>query len=280
MRGNIGIILNDASEQGLKHGFFAGVLEGFRQECAKEDYRISFMNSIRNEKSRATYLEQARTDGYSAVLLACADIDDEAMELINSDVIVGSIDQSLEGTINVSSDNSSGMKELMDYILEMGHKRVAIIAGDDNVVSHIRLNEYLKAFESRGIPVRDEYIARGRFRDIEYTYYLTEKLLKLEDVPSCIIFSDDYAAIGGMNAIRARGLDIPRDISVAGYDGDVIMTRLEPALASVAQNTELIGRTIAQRLIAAIEHPEEHAEYDELMGTELRKGKSIARVYE
>lgn len=279
MKGNIGIILNDVSKQGLNHGFFAGIIEGFRQKCGEEDYRISFLNSIRNENSTATYLEQARKDGYDAVLLACAEQDEEIDELIKSEIIVGTIDRDNEGVINVSSDNSAGMKALMDYIFEMGHRRVAIITGDDNIVCNIRLNEYLKAFEKHNLQVKDEYIVRGQFREIELTYYLTEKLLKLEEAPTCIIFSDDYAAIGGINAIKARGLDIPRDISVAGYDGDVVMSKLEPSLTSVGQNTELMGRCMAEKLIHAIEHPEDKAAPGELVNTNLKIGRSITRVY-
>ena len=74
-------------------------------------------------------------------------------------------------------------------------------------------------------------------------------------MPTCIIYPDDTALIGGRNVIIEMGLRIPRDISVAGYDGTRISQLLHPKLTTIRQNTELIGGEAANRLISAIEKP-------------------------
>lgn len=73
--------------------------------------------------------------------------------------------------------------------------------------------------------------------------------------PTCILYPDDYAAIGGINEIRERGLRIPEDISIAGYDGINIAKILEPKLTTLCQDTVVIGRIAAEKLIDLIENP-------------------------
>ena len=67
--------------------------------------------------------------------------------------------------------------------------------------------------------------------------------------------SDDYAALGGMEAIRAHGLRIPEDISVAGYDGVPLLQMCRPRLTTVAQDTAAIGEAAARKLVHLIEQP-------------------------
>ena len=84
---------------------------------------------------------------------------------------------------------------------------------------------------------------------------MTAELLELKDPPTCILYPDDYSALGGINEIRDRGLRIPEDISVAGYDGITVARILQPKLTTLCQDTEAIGRIAADKLIDLIEHP-------------------------
>ena len=83
----------------------------------------------------------------------------------------------------------------------------------------------------------------------------TSELLNLKDPPTCILYPDDFAALGGINEIRDRGLRIPEDISIAGYDGINFARILEPKLTTLCQDTETIGRLAAEKLIDLIENP-------------------------
>lgn len=85
---------------------------------------------------------------------------------------------------------------------------------------------------------------------------ITHELLSLEDRPTCIVYPDDFSCIGGINVIRSKGLTIPNDISVAGYDGQRIARVIEPKITTYRQNTEQIGRVAATKLVELIEQPE------------------------
>jgi LacI family transcriptional regulator/LacI family purine nucleotide synthesis repressor len=100
----------------------------------------------------------------------------------------------------------------------------------------------------------------------------------LHNPPSCIVYSDDFAAVGGMNTIKSRGLRIPEDISIAGFDGITIASQLEPKLTTYKQDTISIGTKAAQKLINIIENPKATPISQYIMDGELIKGASVGRV--
>lgn len=281
MGNTIGVILKDNSKHGLTHDYFAAIIEGFRQECNLLGYSIAFINMDmpKDNPEYETILEQVKNNGYKGVFIVCAS-DDEITELVNSDVLVAALDKDFENVINVVSDNVKGMNEVTEYLISMGHRRIAIITGDDNRVGSLRLNEFIRVCENHGIAITDDYIMRGQFRDMDKTSYLTEKLLKLDNAPSCIIFSDDYASIGGVNVIHARGLEIPKDVSIVGYDGNEILSKLEPSLTTVLQNTHEIGKKAAEELIYHIKNPQDTDFKEIVVESTLKIGRSVGRVYD
>ena len=105
-----------------------------------------------------------------------------------------------------------------------------------------------------------------------------EELLALPERPSCILFSDDYAALGGINAIRDAGLRIPEDISIAGYDGIHLATTLSPRLTTWQQPAEELGRRAAAMLIGRIEYPDVPIQERVLVHGSLLEGESVRRL--
>ena len=166
----------------------------------------------------------------------------------------------------------------MDYLFSMGHTKIAYICGDSNSVTRQRLAAYYRSMEEHGITVPDEYVRPALYRDLTKAYELTEELLKLKDPPTCILYPDDVACFGGINAIRANGLAIPEDISVVGYDGQRISQVIEPRLTTYKQNTEDLGRLAARKLVEAIEEPKTSLTERLVVQGELIQGRSVKRL--
>ena len=95
----------------------------------------------------------------------------------------------------------------------------------------------------------------GIYHDADRCAVETKALLELPQPPTCIIFPDDFSALGGYNAINEAGLSIPEDVSVMGYDGIYLSRVVKPQLVTYQQNTAALGRTAADKLIELIEHP-------------------------
>jgi LacI family transcriptional regulator/LacI family purine nucleotide synthesis repressor len=253
---NIGILFVDEARNGLTHDYFTNVLDSFKQTAEKRGYDITFINCYKRGKNRMSYLEHAKHRGFDGVVIACIDFfDPEVIELIHSDVPVVTIDHIFDNRIAIVSDNVGGMRQLVNYVYEKGHRKIAYIYGEDVSVTQNRLTSFYKTTKELGLRIPEEYVRQSEYRNTRETYQRTIELLELPNPPTCILYPDDFASFGGINAIRARGLRIPEDISVVGYDGIRAVRHLEPKLTTYRQDTQRIGHDAAKKLIGLIEEP-------------------------
>ncbi len=272
---NLGVLFVDETMSGLSHEYFAPVLESFKVAAEAEGYSITFIN--RNVgKRQATYLEHCRYRGVDGVMIASVNFDNpDVIELINSEFPVVVIDHVFNNKSAIISDNISGMRDLVDYVCDRGHERLAFIHGEETAVTEARLASFYHTCNQRGISVPEEYVRQGIYHDTACTARLTHELLKLKNRPTCIFFPDDFSALGGMNAIRELGLSIPNDISVVGYDGIRLSHVLQPPLTTLYQDTETLGHTAAERLISYIEQPKATLPTNVVVPGTLQEGASV-----
>ena len=279
---NIGVLfVDEVPQSGLTHDYFANILDNFKVTVEAKGYDITFINCNNMRKGRLSYLEHSKFRGVDGVLIACVDFrDPEVIELINSDIPVVTIDSAFKDRLAVMSDNAKGIKDLVRYIYSQGHRKIAYIHGQENSgsVTSDRVNSFLETAKELGMEVPEDYLVKGSYRDIPNAAKNAGKLLNLKDRPTCIIFSDDYSAIGGMNEIKARGLTIPEDVSIAGYDGSNIAAQIEPQLTTIVQDTRMIGRIAADNLINQIEKPKTSVPSHVIVEGILREGKSVRKI--
>ncbi|MBO5337450.1 MAG: LacI family DNA-binding transcriptional regulator [Lachnospiraceae bacterium] len=275
----IGVLFADEAMSGLTHDYFSGVLDSFKRTAEKKGYDITFINSCKDRPNRMSYLEHSKYRGFDGVVLACIDFNDpEVIELVQSSIPVVTIDYLFNNRIAVVSDNVTGMKELLEYVYGMGHRKIAYIHGADSATTSSRLSSFYRTAEKLGLSIPDEYIREAAYRDTRNTYQITNELLRLADPPTCILYPDDFAAFGGINAIRENGLRIPEDVSVAGYDGIRAARHLEPKLTTVRQDTERIGSIAATQLINLIDKPKTTIVEQIIVPGRVEEGKSVARI--
>lgn len=253
---NLGVLFADEAESGLTHDYFSYVLDSFKRTAEEAGYDITFINCCKTRKNTMSYLEHVKYRGFDGVVIACIDFaSPEVVELVNSDVPVVTVDYVFNNKIAVISDNVGGMRELLSCIYEKGHRRIAYIHGADSAVTQSRLTSFYKTAGDLGLEIPDAYVREAAYRDTEAACERTQELLELPNPPTCIIYPDDFAAFGGMKAIKERGMSIPEDISIAGYDGIRVGRRLEPQLTTYWQDTKMLGYEAAKKLISLIENP-------------------------
>lgn len=252
---NLGVLFVDEAQSGLTHEYFAKVLESFKVEAERNGYDITFISKNTRQK-KMSYYEHSKYRGVDGVVIACIDFNDpDVIELIHGELPIVTIDHVFDNRTAIISDNVKGMRDLITYIYDMGHRRIAFIYGDESSVTRNRVGSFYKTLGELGLPAPDEYVRNGIYHDTETTARLTKELLTLKDRPTCIIFPDDFSCIGGINAIKDYGLRIPEDISIAGYDGIILSQVLDPKLTTLQQDTRSLGRSAAEKLIALIENP-------------------------
>lgn len=253
---NIGVLFTDGAHNGLTHDYFAAVLDSFKVAVEKKDYDLTFLNCNMTGRNKMTYLEHSRYRGFDGVIIACVDFQEpEVLELVQSDIPVVTIDYVFNDRLSVISDNAKGIKDILTYVYRMGHRKIAYIHGADSAVTRSRLSSFYKTADELGLSIPDEYIVEGIYRNTESCGTATEKLLDLRTPPTCILYPDDFACFGGIDAIRKRGLSVPEDVSVVGYDGIRLARHMVPRLTTLRQDTSRIGQYAAEKLIDLIERP-------------------------
>lgn len=252
---NIGIVFFDAAHDGLTNEHFARVLQGVKEEAESRGYDITFINNHIGGRTM-TYTEHCHYRGVDGVVIACIDFDDpEIVELVNSGIPVVTIDHVFNNTTSVISDNVKGIRDLVKYAYDMGHRKIAFIHGDGSSVSRDRLTSFYRTLDELKVEIPEEYTLACPYRDTGKAAQMTEQLLSGKEPPTCILYPDDFTAIGGINVIEQRGLRIPEDISVMGYDGNSYAMAMDPVLTTLAQDSDTLGRSAAAHLIHMIEKP-------------------------
>lgn len=251
----IGLLLFIRDKQVWYHEYFASIAAGIQEAIELKGYDLAPVTSTACG-DQEHFLSYCQYRGYDGVIVMCDASDKPVVEdLLNSELPLVTIDRAFPTRSAVLSDNVRGMQDLVSYIHGMGHTRIAFIHGDESTVTQVRINAFLDACREKGIVVPPEYVRASFYRDPAASMAVTRELLALPERPTCIIYPDDRAYTGGMNAILDAGLRIPEDVSAAGYDGIPMAELLRPPLTTIRQEGETLGRHAGEMILEAIRRP-------------------------
>jgi DNA-binding LacI/PurR family transcriptional regulator len=137
--------------------------------------------------------------------------------------------------IHMTADNSQGIRQAIRHLVELGHTRIAHIAGSpESPDGQIRLAAYQESMQDLNLPILDGYIEQSSFTR-SFGYEATLRLLRLKDRPTAIIASNDELGVGACVAAREMGIDVPNEISVVGFDDTEMASLCFPPLSTVQQ---------------------------------------------
>lgn len=250
----IGILFDEKLNLGMKHPFFNAIIESFKKNVEARGYDLLFIsNDIGG--NIVTYLDHCRIRGVDGVIIITSNPNNEQIqEIIKSDFPCVLIDNESNRTSSVHSDDVQGCYLVAEYLYSLGHRKIAHIYGSkDTFAGNIRYNEFINALKEFNIEIRNEYFVDGGYFSFDGGYNAMKKLLELEDLPTAVFASGDFMAIGAISAIKEKGLKVPEDISVIGYDDLEMSKYITPKLTTIKQNTDLIGENAADILINAID---------------------------
>ena len=236
--------------------YFSGILAGAAEALSEQGMQIVLsptMNELEREVSLVDRIH-GLTDG--ALFILPQESSDELASLLDGGYRFVVLDplQPLEDRIpSVSAANTSGADQAMRHLLQLGHRRIAQITGPLGwVATESRRRGYRAALASAGI-LPDPALEVEAIPEIEPGREAAEKLLGLPDRPTAIFAFNDNIAIGVIQEARARGLRVPEDISVVGFDDVEHATVVSPALTTVRQPLAEMGRTAVSLLNRLLE---------------------------
>jgi len=164
----------------------------------------------------------------------------------------------------VGATNWQGAYHATEYLIKLGHRQIGFISGSMDLGCAVdRLSGYRAALQTYHLPEVPELIYEGSFAQPD-GFAGASAMLDLSVPPSAIFASNDVMAMGVMDAVRERGLRVPGDVSVVGFDDIPQASLVHPALTTVNQPLEKMGRVATQMLLDLLRHPEKDAERIEL----------------
>ena len=209
------------------------------------------------------------------------DLTDESFSSLNIPVVLTSVNTvSKLGKKTYSSvgiDNVKAAYEATSYLIELGHKNIAIILGkdDDMGATWWRFNGYKKALAEHNINLKEEYILVGEYES-EKPYEVTKKLLQEDNDVTAIFALSDIMAVGCARAVVDSNLKLGKDISLVGFDGLDYSEFYTPAITTVKQPRKLMAETSAKLLLSLIKNETENEHI--LLDTKLIKRESCNKI--
>lgn len=150
---------------------------------------------------------------------------------------------------SVTATNRQGTLDAMRHLLALGHQRIGFITGRmDIACSHARLQGYRSGLTEVGLPFSDELVREGDFNQ-PTGFQQAQSLLQLSEPPTAIVASNDVMAFGAMDAAKAAGLTIGRDISIIGFDDIFMASQVHPPLTTIRQPMAQMGEVALEMLI-------------------------------
>lgn len=251
----LGLIISD-----IQNPFWADVARGVEDFASSQGYVLLLNNSDEDPKRQQVCLETMVTEAVDGVILPpVRGRSDDLSELMHSGIAVVCVDRRmLSGRFDtIVSDNVHGAYEAVSLFAEQGHRRIGYVGGIPNIsTSKERRRGYQQALEDHGI-TPDPVLVREGHTPKQHGYELTTELLDLDAPPTAIFTSSNMMTSGALAAIRERGLHIPQDVAIIGYD-DLpweLGRALNPPLTVVSQPGYEMGRRAAEMILQRILDP-------------------------
>ena len=242
----------------LHRVYFSAIFEGAAEALYEQNIKFMLMPTLHEherEISLFAWLMHGMAD--SALLILPNESSDELEALLDEGYRYVVVDPRMplaERIPSVSAAHASGADQAMQHLLSLGHRRIAAVTGLAGwQATEDRRRGYYAALAGAGILPDAELEVEGDF-EIAGGIRAGEELFDLRNPPTAVFAFNDLLAIGVIQAARSRGLRVPEDVSVVGFDDLEFSTIVTPPLTTVRQPLAEMGRTAVSMLVRLLEH--------------------------
>lgn len=237
--------------------FYHPILKAVSAELSRYGYRFNLevvsVEQVTNKGVISSVIQEGSLDGM--LLVVQDDIDYSFLDIVEEKqfpfVVLNA--KVVENISSVKIDNELGARLAVNHLLELGHRRIAYLSGPEKDLNAIeRLRGFELALAEAGIERESIQVYRGDWKR-ESGWRVAGELLQVEHGPTAIFCANDHMAIGVMQGLQAAGLEVPKDISVVGFDDTELCQVVVPSLTTVRQPVDLLGEIGAKVVLHQIE---------------------------
>lgn len=242
----------------ISNTFFSEILFGIEDAAREHDYQILIADMHNQPNIENYYFQAIQQRTIDGIISLSATIAKNLMEQIAEEYPIVVACQYLDNYMvpNVTIDNISAATAITEHLIQLGHTRIAHIAGDPNsLLYRDRFNGYIAALAKHNIPI-DLSLVRYGVSSIQSGYDEMKYLLNQDPSISAVFAAGDIIAVGAINALKESGKRVPEDCAVVGFDDIEIASFWEPPLTTVRQPRRKLGQTAFRKLYKLMnQHP-------------------------
>ncbi|AGM04368.1 LacI family DNA-binding transcriptional regulator [Amycolatopsis keratiniphila] len=244
----VGVICHDVGDP-----YFAAIAGGIMRAASENDLLVMLASTFRDPAKEVAYVSTLRAQRASAILLIGSAFEDKAWEKAMAAELepyrrggghVAAVSRHRGLKVDtVQPDNRGGGAELAKALLDLGHRRFAVLAGPKSLTTVVdRLDGFAAELLEHGVELAEDDVFEAAFTR-DGGYEAMEKVLARprKQWPTCVFAVTDVMAIGAMSALRDAGVSVPGEMSIAGFDDIPVVRDLTPALTTVALPLEKLG---------------------------------------
>ena len=238
-------LITPASEKFFNAFYFREIFLGINRAAENAGYNILIAPS--GADRNVSMIERFPVEG---CILVSPETDDPIVKKIEKDNLPAVFINARSKKCSwVDLDNKSSAYAIVRDLISMGHKKIAVVKGKDNVQNSAdRLEGYFEALRDHNCVIKKEHIIEGGFYEREAYIGVKKNFSKLKEV-SAIFALNDNMAVGAISALKEKGINVPRDISVAGFDDIELASYFNPPITTVKQPLYMMGYVGLKTLI-------------------------------
>lgn len=242
----------------ISNNYFSKLIEGIEEEAKSRGYNILLSTSYNDVAKEIEYLSIFKERQLDGVIFSVTEFAPELQEFFKKTstptVFLGQKLEQQNKYPYVTLDNIKAAYDATKYLIDLNHEKIAIMAGpeSDMATGKHRLKGYVKALTQAGLKVNPHWQTKN-YHTIENGYKAAAEIMSHQEKPTAIFACSDQQALGAISYLKENGYEVPRDISVVGFDDIDLATVFRPKLTTIRQDPVGMGKRAVSLLIDQIE---------------------------
>lgn len=237
--------------------YFAEIIHAVEEHCYRQGYSLFLCNTQNDPEKIKNHLEMLAKKRVDGILVMCSEYSQDSLDIFShfNDLPMVIMDWGIQHNNNdLIQDNSfNGAYLATKYLIENGHQDIGIIAGElRKSIAQTRYQGFERAMQEANLAINPDWVQEGFFEP-EDGYECMNKILAQTKLPTAVFCCNDVMALGAISAITERGLNVPEDISIIGYDNIHASRFYAPPLTTIHQSKARLGQQAVTLLLERIQ---------------------------
>jgi HTH-type transcriptional repressor purR len=263
--------------------YFAEIIHAVEDHCYRQGYSLFLCNTQNDPEKIKNHVEMLTKKRVDGLLVMCSEYTQHSLDVLSgfSSVPMVVMDWGPNADTDIIEDNSfNGGYIATKHLIDCGHKAIGLIAGElDKTTARTRYEGFVKAMNEAYLPIHENWIMEGFFEP-EDGYECMNKILVQDNLPTAVFCCNDVMALGAISAITEKGLRVPDDISIIGYDNIHSSRFYAPPLTTIHQSKSRLGAQAVNLLFERIANKDNdsHEKHRIAIHPELVLRKSVRNL--